>query len=62
MQQQDLSAASTPGVQKIRGGKPGVRRASLCRRTLQRNRNELGETIVNKTGRKRLPLQEKSTT
>jgi hypothetical protein len=31
-------------------------------RTPQRNRNELGETTVNKTWRKHLPQQEKSTT
>jgi hypothetical protein len=36
------------------------RRSSL--RAPQRNRNELGETTVNKTWRKHLPWQEKSTT
>src|SRR5260370_28390223 len=39
-----------------------AQRAPFSLRTPQRNRNELGETSVNKTWRKRLPCQEKSTT
>jgi hypothetical protein len=35
--------------------------AAVQLRTPQRNRNELGETTVNKTWRKHLPQQEKST-
>jgi hypothetical protein len=35
---------------------------SFSLRTPQRNRNELGETTVNKTGQKRLAQREKSTT
>jgi hypothetical protein len=37
-------------------------RAAFSCKTPQRNRNETGETNVNKTGRKQPPQQEKSTT